>query len=224
MSRLARVPGFLRKYRFPLHLVVLRDILSAEVSSVFWTAWTRWMLAVQGCRAGTGLRVDGRLIVRTASKGSIRIGKRFSANSRQLANLVGMPGPSILCCYGEGSIEIGDDSGMSGTVLSSRSRIVVGDRVNLGGGVRVFDHDFHALDPLDRRDPVRDKANARTFPVEIGDDVFVGAHAMILKGVHIGAASVIGAGAVVTLREVPPGSVVAGNPARVVGRVPGLSS
>jgi acetyltransferase-like isoleucine patch superfamily enzyme len=54
----------------------------------------------------------------------------------------------------------------------------------------------------------------------IEDDVFVGANAIILKGVHVGARSVIGAGAVVTLREIPPDSVVAGNPAGIVRQGP----
>jgi maltose O-acetyltransferase len=52
--------------------------------------------------------------------------------------------------------------------------------------------------------------------VIIGDDVFVGTNAMILKGTTIGARSIIGAGAVVAGLDVPPDSVVVGNPARIV--------
>jgi acetyltransferase-like isoleucine patch superfamily enzyme len=56
-------------------------------------------------------------------------------------------------------------------------------------------------------------------PVVLEEDVWVGANAMILKGVTVGRASIVGAGAVVT-KDVPPNSIVAGNPARIIGEVP----
>jgi acetyltransferase-like isoleucine patch superfamily enzyme len=52
--------------------------------------------------------------------------------------------------------------------------------------------------------------------VEIGDDVFIGTNALILKGVTVGNGAVVGAGAVVVV-DVPPDAVVGGNPARVIG-------
>ena len=58
------------------------------------------------------------------------------------------------------------------------------------------------------------------MPVFIEDDVFIGARAMVLKGVRIGKGAVVGAGAVVT-KDVPPNAIVAGNPARVVGTTGG---
>jgi acetyltransferase-like isoleucine patch superfamily enzyme len=207
---------FIDKYRFPIHLIVLRDILVRKVSISFWTTWSRLIFVLHGCKVARGLRVDGRLIIRTALKGGITVGKRFQVDTRHLSNLVGLSGSSILCCSGNGRITIGDYSGMSGAVLSSRSEIRIGNHVMLGGNVRIFDHDFHSLEAIDRRDPVQDKLNCRTAPVVIEDDVLVGAQAIILKGVHIGARSVIGAGAVVTLRDIPSDSVVAGNPARIV--------
>jgi acetyltransferase-like isoleucine patch superfamily enzyme len=213
---MTKIKQFIRKYRFPIHLIVVRDILARKVSVSFWTPWSRLLFAFHGCKVSSGLAVDGRLIIRTALKGGISIGKNFQVNARQLSNLVGLHGPSVLCCYGNGTIRIGDNSGMSGAVLSSRAGIQIGNHVNLGGNVRIFDHDFHSMTAADRRDPVADKQNCRAEPIVIEDDVFVGANAIILKGVHVGARSVIGAGAVVTLREIPPDSVIAGNPAGIV--------
>jgi acetyltransferase-like isoleucine patch superfamily enzyme len=80
----------------------------------------------------------------------------------------------------------------------------------LGGGCRVYDSDFHPLDATARS--ANDLSAIRIRPVVIGDDVFVGAYSIILKGVRIGERAIIGAGSVVT-RDVPAGEIWAGNPA-----------
>jgi acetyltransferase-like isoleucine patch superfamily enzyme len=79
----------------------------------------------------------------------------------------------------------------------------------------VVDTDFHPLDPLERKGRPQ---NAKTAPVLIEDDVFIGMNCLILKGVTLGKGCVIGAGSVVT-RTVPSMSIAAGNPARVVGGI-----
>jgi acetyltransferase-like isoleucine patch superfamily enzyme len=61
-----------------------------------------------------------------------------------------------------------------------------------------------------------DLAACKTAPVVIGDDILIGANAIIRKGVMIGDRSIIGAGSVVSLKEIPTASLAAGNPARVV--------
>jgi acetyltransferase-like isoleucine patch superfamily enzyme len=117
---------------------------------------------------------------------------------------------------GDGHITFGDNSGCSFAVLSSKSSIRIGDHTKIGGNARIYDHDYHALDYLSRRSPVNDIAACKTAPVVIGNDILVGANAIILKWVTIGDRSVIGAGAVVSLKDIPPDSLVAGNPARVI--------
>lgn len=167
--------------------------------------------------------MDGHVIVRTARRGAIRIGENVAFSSRTGSNLVGGSNPVILHCLGEGCITIGDHSGCSFAILSSQSSICIGQHVNIGGNVRICDHGFHALDHLSRRDAVADVAACRTAPIVIGDDVLIGANAIILKGVHIGDRSIIGAGAVVALKDIPPDSVVAGNPACVVRSLNGVA-
>ncbi len=73
-------------------------------------------------------------------------------------------------------------------------------------------HDF-----ADTKLPMIEQGHATQRRVVIGDDVWIGARVIILPGVTIGTGCVVGAGSVLT-RDVPPGSVVAGNPARVVKR------
>jgi acetyltransferase-like isoleucine patch superfamily enzyme len=90
----------------------------------------------------------------------------------------------------------------------------IGRRVLIAGGVTIADYDGHPLDAADRRAGLT-SAPDQIRPVTIGDDVWIGQGAVILKGVTIGERAVVGAHAVVT-RDVPADSVVAGNPAQVV--------
>jgi acetyltransferase-like isoleucine patch superfamily enzyme len=113
-----------------------------------------------------------------------------------------------------GSIIIGHGTGISGASISARSKITIGENVLIGAGACLWDHDFHPVEATTRKDFSPDEIGAA--PIVIQDDVFIGARALILKGVKIGRGAVVGAGAVVT-RDVEPGAIVAGNPARVVG-------
>jgi acetyltransferase-like isoleucine patch superfamily enzyme len=126
-----------------------------------------------------------------------------------------------------GIIEIGDDSWIANASLACSSRITIGKRVFIAGGVTIADSDFHPLTPAARlRDTVavsmvgdrarRPPIDAR--PVEIEDDVWIGYNATILKGVRICAGAVIAPAAVVTA-DVPAGCRVEGNPARVTEQV-----
>lgn len=211
MSLLSKIPGFIRKYDFPAHLFVLRDVGGGMLCSAWYSSIARIYFAMLGCSVGPGFHAYGRLIVRMARRGSIRIGSHFNATSRHLTNLVGFPHPCILCCYGEGRIEIGDYSGMTGAVISARQLVRIGNHVNIGGGVRIYDHDFHSLDPIQRRTREADQANVRSAPVEIGNDVFIGAGSIILKGAKLGDGCIVGAGSVVGRGEYPAGTVVRGN-------------
>jgi acetyltransferase-like isoleucine patch superfamily enzyme len=109
-------------------------------------------------------------------------------------------------------IELGDRSEFNNNTLikSEGPGIRVGADGLFGAHVEIFDSNFHDLDPGRRR-----SGTARKAPVEIAENVFVGMGVRILKGVTIGADSVIGAGAVVT-SSIPAGVIAAGNPARVV--------
>lgn len=95
--------------------------------------------------------------------------------------------------------------------------VTIGEHCLIAGGVRISDNDGHPLDPIRRR---RNEAMPREAirAVSIGDDVWIGAGAQVLKGVAIGDRSVVGAGAIVA-RDVPSDVVVAGNPARIVKRL-----
>jgi len=211
-----RLRQFIGKHDPPAHLFALFDIVMGYVSTLLWTIQAKLVLRTLGCPYGRNLRVDGHVVLRAPRRGAIRIGANVFIKSRGGANLVGRTNPTILNCLGEGHISFGDNSGCSFAVLSSKSSIRIGQNTIIGGNTRIYDHDFHALDYLPRRTMESDEAACKTAPVVIGDDVMIGANAIILKGVTIGDRSVIGAGAVVSLKDIPPDSLVAGNPARVI--------
>lgn len=166
-----------------------------------------------------GLRWDptcllhGLPLVRQRTRGSITIGPGWTACSDARHNSIGVFQRVILrVTTREGRIRIGQNVGMSGCTISSRVSIEIGDDVLIGSGVLITDSDAHAIHPDERSDLTRIKA----APIRIGPRVFVGARAIILKGVTIGEGAVVGAGAVVS-KDVPPYGIVAGNPARLVG-------
>lgn len=89
--------------------------------------------------------------------------------------------------------------------------VTIGDHVTISSDVRLITHDGSGWLVKDERG-----RRYRYAPVQIDSWTFIGAGAIILPGVHIGERCVVGAGAIVT-RSVPPHTVVAGNPARIVG-------
>ena len=120
-------------------------------------------------------------------------------------------------CYVEASrpesvIEVGDrvEFNNNSMLKCEGAGIRVGRDGLFGAHVEIFDSNFHDLDPAARR-----TGRQAMAPVDIGENVFVGMSVKILKGVTIGADTVIGAGAVVS-SSLPAGVVAAGNPARVI--------
>ena len=89
----------------------------------------------------------------------------------------------------------------------------------LGGGVKIYDTDFHSVNWEKRRNIFSDN-DRRAKPVIIQDDVFIGAGTTILKGTTIGSRSIIGAGSIVS-GTIPADEIWAGNPAR---RIRGINN
>jgi acetyltransferase-like isoleucine patch superfamily enzyme len=121
-----------------------------------------------------------------------------------------------------GMVEIGDDSVLVGPIFMCADRIVVGQRAVISYNVTIADSDFHPMDPDSRKQdaianaPFGDRSQRPqvvTKPVSIGNDVWIGIGALILKGVVIGDGARVGPGAVVT-KNVSSGAFVCGNPAR----------
>jgi acetyltransferase-like isoleucine patch superfamily enzyme len=139
---------------------------------------------------------------------------------------------------------IGNDSLIAGTLVAETegSCLTIGNNVFIGGGslidcfaditieddvlisyqVLIMDSDNHSIRASERMEDLRrwrngfyDWSRVKRAPVRISSKAWIGARAIITKGVHIGEGAIIASGAVVT-KDVPPYSIAAGNPARII--------
>lgn len=149
--------------------------------------------------------------------GRIIIGSGFAMNNRISGNPIGVYSRCTFIASDGATLRIGDNVGISQSAIVAKADITIGDNVKIGGGSVIYSTDFHSLSPEDRNSD-RDAELANSAPVVIDDNVFIGAHCIVLKGVTIGRNSVIGAGSVVT-RSIPDNVIAAGNPCRVIREI-----
>ena len=125
-------------------------------------------------------------------------------------------------------IIIGKNTFIGGSLIASASQVQIGDDVLISWGCNIVDHNSHPISWEHRRNDVRDWYKGREHknwshvvvkPVKIGNKAWVGLNVIILKGVEIGEGVVVAAGSVVT-KSVPPWTIAAGNPARVIREIP----
>jgi acetyltransferase-like isoleucine patch superfamily enzyme len=114
---------------------------------------------------------------------------------------------------GGGRLEIGDSSFINyGCSISATQLVRIGKDCSIGTHSTLIDNDFHCIEP-DRRN-----ITPPSKPIILEDNVWLGSRVIVLRGVTIGEGSVVGAGSVVT-RDIPPRSLAAGNPARVIRQI-----
>ncbi|VEG26449.1 acyltransferase [Actinomyces howellii] len=134
-----------------------------------------------------------------------------------------------LYTLGAGRLEIGSHcwiGGAGSTMIGATESLVIGTGVIISNHVRIYDNNNHptsveARERMTRGEhggPLWSWTEAESAPVVIGDDVWIGEFATVLKGVSIGRGAVVASHAVVT-KDVPPDTIVAGNPAVPVKRL-----
>ena len=119
---------------------------------------------------------------------------------------------SEVVVYPNGRISLGYGYMNAGSQIRCMNHIVIGNQCAIGRNVMIMDYDAHSIIYKDG------SKNCMTDPVIIGNHVWIGAGATILKGVTIGDHAIIGAGAVVT-KDVPASTVVAGVPAKKIHEI-----
>lgn len=173
-------------------------------------------LKLHHAEVGKNVVINGRL--RLNGKGDLVVGDDVRINSCRRFNPIGGNTFTSLYIKQGACVILKDHAGLSNVAIYSNEKVEIGRYVKIGGNVSIYDTDFHSVNWENRRlypDP-----DVQTEEVVIGDDVFVGAHSIILKGVKIGKRSVVAAGSVVT-KSIPQDELWGGVPARFIKKLGG---
>jgi acetyltransferase-like isoleucine patch superfamily enzyme len=185
--------------------------LKIKVNTLFYKCFIR--LRYPNVEFGENLKIFGSLILSIQKDSKVKLGNNIIFRSATKFNFVGIYKPVSIAVNKNAELSIDDNSGFSGVSIYCSNKIKIGHYVNCGGNVCIWDTDFHPLHFMDRR--AHDVAKINSAPISIGDDVFIGANSIILKGVKIGDRAIIGAGSVVS-KHIPPDEIWAGNPAKFI--------
>ena len=183
----------------------------------YWNTRARIQFALRGVKWPSGLTVKGKLGL--ASPGTIELGRNITIANESKYNRAGVNHPTQLIARPGATLKIGNNVGISGGSIFCANSISIGDYVLVGANSKIYDTDFHALDYMDRRQSKPPK----TAPVVIEDDVWLCANVTVLKGVTIGARSIVAAGSVVT-RDIPADTIAAGIPAKPISTLKAAGS
>lgn len=173
------------------------------------TIVSRIRLVLWGIKYGKCNRFTGRIALRRYPGSTISIGSRCQFLSAFHSNQIGIYSRcSIIALQPGACVEIGDDCGFSGAVILCTKHIRIGNNVRCGANTLIIDTDMHTDDPR----------AGKNKDVVIEDNVWLGYGVKVLKGVHIGKGSMIGAMSIVT-KDVPAGVVAAGNPCKIIREI-----
>ena len=189
-----------------------KNISSIEV--LFWKKFNMLLFKMKGVKFGRNLQVYNKMFLQIR-KGELSVGHNFTLTSGDCINPLCRNIRACIFITHGGKITIGNNVGMSSPCLWVKENLTIGDNVKIGGNCIIMDNDVHQIDYAERQS---DNGIVHSSPVVIEDDAWLGANVIVLKGVTIGARSIIGAGSVVT-KSIPADCIAAGNPCKVIKNI-----
>lgn len=196
--------------------------LVPKIKKKFFIRLNRIKFNLKGIKFGENLCVFNRIYIILRPNSRFTIGNNFIFTSGDGTNPLSRNLRGEIFIDHDASIEIGNNTGISSACIWAKEKIKIGNNVKIGGDCIIMDTDAHNLDfrirrdtSLDRTGRSLDTSTANSSPIVIEDDVFIGTKSIILKGVTIGARSIIAAGSVVT-KSLPADCIAGGNPCRVI--------
>lgn len=214
-----------RKNKFKIQIEIMKIInmskffrIYPKLRTIFYQQYNKFFFSATGIQFGRRMKVYNKVYVH--GQGKITIGDDFCFTSGDSINpLCRNIRGAIYTMTPESSIDIGNNVGISSTCIWAKGNITIGNNVNIGGDCLIMDNDAHSHNYIERRKghpPLNGKCKiVPTSPIIIDDDVWIGARCIILKGVHIGAHSIIAAGSVV-VKDIPADVIAGGNPCKVI--------
>ena len=182
------------------------SLIITRFTKIFWKVLNYTSAMWWGVKLGKGCNFQGKAHFERLQEGEITIGNNCTFNSKSTSNLSGVFAPCIVSTAKKGAkISIGNNCGFSGTRVRAGLSITIGNNVRCGANSYIADTDAHSDDYRASKDR----------PIVIEDNVWLGLNVVVLKGVHIGKNSLIGANSVVT-KDIPANVVAVGNPCRII--------
>ncbi len=190
----------------------------------FYRRWNKFYFFLIGVSYGRNMCVFNKIHI--AGNGNVIIGDNFNFSSGDHLNPISRNIEGSIYVPNDNSlIKIGNNVGISSACLWANECITIGNNVNIGADCIIIDTDAHPHNYVQRRSEFISSVTSEeyskqipTSPIVIDDDVWIGARCQVLKGVHIGARSIISAGSIVT-KDIPADCIAGGVPAKVIKQI-----
>ena len=190
------------------------------IRTKFYPMYNQILFKLNNVHHGKNFKVFNKIYL--IDKGTIRIGNDFMFTSGDCINPISRNLRGCIYTEQDAKITIGDRVGISSSSFWISKELTIGNDVKIGADTLIIDTDSHQIDyrlrkkfPHNQEEALFLNSQIHSAPITIEDDVWIGAKCIILKGVTIGARSIIGAGSVVT-KNIPSDCVAAGNPCKPI--------
>ena len=196
--------------------------ISRKLKIFYYKRFNKLKFTLSAVEFGKNLTAICKIYLYLGENARVTIGSNCTITSGEGINPLCRTQRAMIYAEPNARITIGNDTGMSSPCIWAKTSIKIGDNVKIGGDCILLDTDAHNLDWKIRRSTeiasngqTIDCASASSMPIVIEDDVMIGTRCIILKGVTIGARSVIAAGSIVT-KSIPADCIAGGNPAKMI--------
>tara|TARA_R110002020_G_scaffold415079_2_gene624506 strand:+ start:897 stop:1478 length:582 start_codon:yes stop_codon:yes gene_type:complete len=189
-----------------------------KIVRAFWILFYRFIFSIKKVSYGQDMRVCNSIYFKLGKNIIVSIGNNFGFSSGAGYNPLSRNIKGSIELENGARLKIGDNVGISSSCLWVFEYIEIHDRVKIGADCILLDSDAHSLHFMDRRAAISDRPNAKKRGIIVEEDVLIGMRSIVLKGVRIGARSIIGSGSVVT-KDIPSDEIWAGNPAIFIRKI-----
>ena len=194
----------------------------SKICSSLYIGWNKIYFFLNNIKYGKNFRVFNHLYLKIHVGALVQIGNNCTIMSGAGLNPLSRNIKTCIYVGKKATLKLGNDVGISSSTLWVKESVSIGNSVAIGADCIIMDTDAHNLDwkircseETNEYGEAVDMVTAASAPIVIEDNVLVGARCIILKGVTIGARSIIGSGSIVT-KDIPSDCIAAGNPCKVI--------